>query len=1153
MYLITYPNLRGIRMVIRNCKQIVGLLLTVVLAISMVTSVTTIGTGGSDERDYYFVQFTESPSQPMLNDIISLGGVPHQYYNTHRYLVEMDPGQKDLVLALPHVSGIERYEPADKYPGELMSATGNIGLRIELHKYVDAESVAERLREIGVDVFQVSSDGFKFLRCNADATLINAISRVKEVNWMQREFEPGTLMNYISTNTYMGINTPQLAGFDGTGLLAEVQDNGCDIDVIVGAGNGHPDLENVIYTDYPCSSNDHGTCTSGIMFGTGLNNALAEGILPGATGAFADWMNGNYNTINHLWNGDFNEGSSPIPGIAQTNSWWSGGLMSGQYDSYSHEIDLAAFNFPYVQTHWACGNSNNGGGTAKGTMSCESVSKNDISVGAIFHQNTADMSDDAWENHGMAATPSRGPAADGRVKPDMCGAFDWILTCDEEPGGYVGGIYYDDFGGTSGACPTVCGCTCLVYDMYKDNYFGNNAMHAWPHSCTAKAIMIADAQQYPIGPNQIDRDVEGWGAPDMENCYNLGPDYHVINEYPQTLSSGMSWSRTVSSDGSHPLKVTLCWIDPPAASSTGTGRALVNNLDLKVTTPMMVSYWGNNGLNDDIWSTSGAGPNHWSIPADSSYRDDRNNVENVFLPSPLPGVYTIEVFARAGDMNNGSQDFSICASGAIEGEPPSATVSQPNGGEVWTEGDFHDIIWTMSDNEDLPEDLSVTIDYSTNGGATYPYNIITDQTGFSSPASYNWQIPNTPTTNAKVRVTVTDLHGLPASDVSDNTFTITVNLPLVDVTYPDGGESFLGGGSESITWTASAGSNPLIPTPISIDYSATGPGGPWIPLAANEANDGDWLWDPIPTADSVNCYVRVTAEDTMGYTGSDTGDAAFEIDSTAPQPASDPYAEITGNHVMIYWTPSPSADIDHYEVWWSLNNWDPSGFSYTSHIDTAGPVSSVQHTNVGSLNANSYYYQVKAYDEVGHEAITTSRQAAKFGSTQSTLANPSGWFMLGSSLVQSDTSLAHVIQGQGLPANMDCIRTYDPVTGTWPITIPGAPGPINTVTDLDDETGFWMHVTSSTRFATAGYIIDQTITMRTGWNLVPYPFAQRFMNTAGIAAHLAANCPNYAEMLILDYTQPYHLKSPTGSENIFNNQAIWVRVTADTVWTVINY
>ena len=1121
--------------------KLVSLVMTFVLTFSMLVPATIIG-ADSSERDYYFVQFGECPTRAMLDDIIAGGGVIHQYHHTYRFLVDLETGAKDSVLALPYVSSIEVYGPEDKLGDGLAGLTGRTELRVDLHDNVDPRPVVDRFTGLGAEIVQVNTGKVNYIKCKVDPKYIDTIASIKEVCWIQPENEPQTLLDNIQTPQYQGQDVPQTAfpPFGGDGVLTEVQDNGCQLT--------HPELTNIVWTDGAVITASHGTCVSGIMFSTGVD-PTAQGMQYQGIGAYAQWNTGNYLTIQNLATGNFNEGTSSIPGVAQTNSWWSGDPLDGQYDALSNELDDAANDYPHVLIHWACGNSNSG--ESEGLLIAESMSKNCISGGAIFHLDSADMSDDNWHSAGSGSTPSRGPAADGRVKPDLCGPFDWIRTADSGSG------YTNTFGGTSGATPTIAGSSGLAYDMYQANYFGNNQLHAWPYSCTIKALMIADAQQYPIDNSgvgsRITRNVQGWGTPDMENMYNLGETYHVIEEYPQPLSAGSSWSRTVTVDGTKPLKVTLCWIDPSAPSSTGNGRSLLNNLDLRVTSPLSTVYYGNVGLDNDTWSIGGMGDNRWSIPSYGGHRDDVNNVENVFIQNPFPGVWTIEVLGRSGDMQPGFQDFSVVASGAMDGEPPEVMVVQPNGGEVWNEGDFHDIIWTMSDLEDPTADLRVTIDYSTDGGATYPYNIITDQTGFTSPATYNWQVPNTPTTNARVRVTVQDVLGLSSSDVSNNTFTISADPPVVDVTYPNGGESFMGGGSATITWTASAGSNPLLPNPITIDYSTNGPGGPWTPLAVNEPNDGEWLWDPIPPFDVANCYVRVGAEDTMGFVGIDASDGPFEIDSTAPQPALDPYAEISGTHVMIYWTQSSSADIDHYKVYWSMNNWDATGASYSSFIDTGGPAGSAQHSNVGTLNPNSYYYQIRAYDEVGHETVTTSRQAAKFGSTQSTFTNPSGWFMLGSSLIQSDTSLAHVIQGQGLPGNMDCIRTYDPLTNTWPTTIPGAPAPINTVTDLDEETGFWMHITTSTRFATAGYIADNSIQMQAGWNLVPYPFAQRFMNAAGIDAHLTANCPDYAGMLIADYSQPYHITTPSGSENIFHNQAIWVRVTADTTWTVINY
>jgi hypothetical protein len=232
-----------------------------------------------------------------------------------------------------------------------------------------------------------------------------------------------------------------------------------------------------------------------------------------------------------------------------------------------------------------------------------------------------------------------------------------------------------------------------------------------------------------------------------------------------------------------------------------------------------------------------------------------------------------------------------------------------------------------------------------------------------------------------------------------------------------------------------------------------------------------------------------------------------------------------------------------------MNNFDPTGNTYTSFFD-AGLNLDQHHIGVGINNPSSYTYQLRTFDYVGHETRTTI-QAAKYGSTESVFTREPDWFLLGSPLEQTDTSLAHVIQGQGLPANWDCVRTYDGLTDTWKTKVAGSP--VNDLTDIYTNEGFWMHITNSCRFATAGYISNQAITLYDGWNLVANPMTTRITNTATIMAHLTANCPGYAEMLMEDLTTPYHLKTPTGTENIFHNQGFWVRVTGDTTWTVTHY
>ncbi len=75
-------------------------------------------------------------------------------------------------------------------------------------------------------------------------------------------------------------------------------------------------------------------------------------------------------------------------------------------------------------------------------------------------------------------------------------------------------------------------------------------------------------------------------------------------------------------DATAPFKATLAWTDPPA--EPGSGRALVNDLDLVVKTPDGKVYYGNHFLGKNT-------------------PDRTNKVEQVYLPSSVPGDYTVLV------------------------------------------------------------------------------------------------------------------------------------------------------------------------------------------------------------------------------------------------------------------------------------------------------------------------------------------------------------------------------------------------------------------------------------------------------------------------------------------------------------------------------
>ena len=130
------------------------------------------------------------------------------------------------------------------------------------------------------------------------------------------------------------------------------------------------------------------------------------------------------------------------------------------------------------------------------------------------------------------------------------------------------------------------------------------------------------------------------------------------------------------------------------------------------------------------------------------------------------------------------------------------TVTSPNGGESWLVGSNQSIAWTATENTPAS---TADIDYSTDGGATYP-NVIA--AGITNTGSYAWTVPNTPTTQARVRVTVHDAGGT-GSDASNADFAlrdpvITASAGPNGSIAPSGPASVTYGTDQSFTITADA-------------------------------------------------------------------------------------------------------------------------------------------------------------------------------------------------------------------------------------------------------------------------------------------------------------------------------------------------------------
>ena len=593
-------------------------------------------------NNYYLIQ-CNGPIQPewikKLQDrgIVILGYIPD-----YAYVVYMEESAKVLVEQLPFVRWAGFYHPSYKIDPHLELSGGEIELNVVVFRENgEDENLSEttkRIEEMGGEILYDGKDNLVLI-VKIDASKIDDIAFIPEIKWIDESGPKVTCMDNV--RAFTGADTVHTCGFDGSGIVGEVKDAGFDQD--------HPDFAGqVAGIDGSPFLDPHGTCVFGVIFSSGANNEKAKGMLPNAQGVFCGWA---VTRMVSVWNLLNNWG-----GVFQSNSWIQGS-PDAQYNAYSEENDICVFVCDITML-WPAGKSGNSGPQS---LYPDPVAKNVISVGALLHNDNSDRQDDEWGPHpgGLLGLPSYGPAADGRIKPDLCGPYEHIYTTDNRDGhgcdGYRIGNYVTKagdayFGGTSAATAVVAGAVGIVYQMYRENLFGNNPSGDTPHASTVKALLIVDAYQYEF--TQATRYQQGWGLPDLRKTLEIGEGHFIVDE-ETALQTGESIEYSFTPEEGSPLKISLVWTDPPAMP--GADPALVNDLNLKVTAPDATVYWGNCGLDTSKWSSSGGAP------------DSLNNVENVFIENPQPGEWAIEVIAQniAMDAHTETpevdQDFALVA------------------------------------------------------------------------------------------------------------------------------------------------------------------------------------------------------------------------------------------------------------------------------------------------------------------------------------------------------------------------------------------------------------------------------------------------------------------------------------------------------------
>jgi len=368
----------------------------------------------------------------------------------------------------------------------------------------------------------------------------------------------------------------------------------------------------------------------------------------------------------------------------------------------------------------------------------------------------------------------------------------------------------------------------------------------------------------------------------------------------------------------------------------------ISGASLTLTAPNGGETWTGGSSQTITWTSGGAIANvklEYSTNNGSSWTTIVSSTANDGSHTwSVPDVQTSSALVRVSDAADDLPTDVSNSTFTITGS--SLTLTAPNGGETWAGGSSQNIIWSSSGSI-----TNVKLEYSTNNGASW--TIIISST--ANDGSHTWSVPDVQTSSALVRVS--DAADDLPSDVSNSTFTITgASLTL---TAPNGGETWAGGGSQTITWSSSGSI-----ANVKLEYS-TNNGNLWTTIISSTANDGSHIWS-VPIVQTSSALLRVS--DASDGIPSDVSDAVFSISSAATLTLISPNGGeswIAGGTQQIIW--SSTGSISAVKIEYSTNN----GGSWTT-IDLNTPNDGVYEWIIPAVETNTALVRVS---DVSNSAI----------------------------------------------------------------------------------------------------------------------------------------------------------------------------------------
>jgi subtilisin family serine protease len=565
----------------------------------------------SARSPYAVVQFA-GPVRPEWRAALEARGAQVlDYLPDYAFVVRLSPGRRAALAGLPHVRWLGDLLPAYRLDPALWSASGPVTLTLQLFPGEDPAAVAQLP---GAQVLETARTHWQTtLRLRVDAALLPTLAALPGVRWVEPDVPPEPVNDVALGLT--GVMTAWAGlGLTGSGQVVAVADTGLD----VGASGPITDFAGRIVAAHspgrPSTGEwddpqGHGTHVAGTAVGSGaLSGGQFRGAAPGA-GLVVQSLYSPTQPSGLYVPSDLNLLLAPVytDGARIHNDSW--GIAGNRYNTAAQTADQFVWDHPDMLVVAASGNGGIDRGIDglidPGSLYSPATAKNVLAAGASESERLGQGDTGTYGSHGanfpanpvrddlisdapwgLAAFSSRGPADDGRVRPDLVAPGTNVVSARSHHPGAAYPFPYDEHyafnSGSSQAAPLVSGAAALVRQWYAARGI------AAPSAALLRATLIHGATD--LAPGQY--------GPALSGTLVVSDDVEGTGTWTST-----TWVMTTTY-GSH--SPDHAW----AAQGTALGfQRLDATLDLSGTVTPTLLFWNRRALDYSVARVYACGAN----------------------------------------------------------------------------------------------------------------------------------------------------------------------------------------------------------------------------------------------------------------------------------------------------------------------------------------------------------------------------------------------------------------------------------------------------------------------------------------------------------------------------------------------------------------